>query len=564
MKNMLDGGEAVLDACRKLGVEYILSSPGTEWAPVWEAMADQIKAGAEGPAFMDCWHETLAVDIAAGYTLATGKMQAVLLHAGSGLLQGAMGIQGAWVAGVPMLVMSGESMTYGEKPGFDPGAQWINNLNVVGGTTGLVGSIVKFSAQAGSADTVFESMIRAGEMSQRAPKGPTYLSVSTETLMEEWAPQADRRPVPAAPTVLSAPEDIENLAAMLAKAKSPVVITEAAGREPETYQALIDLCEMLALPVIEPRGAIFANFPQDHALHQGQEIEPFWEDADLALVIRTRVPWYPPSNRPPKAEVAIIDEAPHRDSMVYQSLQADMYLEGDVNRTLRDLATALGRLSPDGAAIEARRASLAKAHDRLHEGYGAAQAAARKKPAIDPIWLCAALGAVMPDDTIYLDEVTTHTGLLRQHIGWNQPGSLFTRQGGLGQGLGLSLGVKLANPERPVVTLIGDGGFLYNPVLASLGAAREYELPILAVIFNNQKYAAMQGMHLKMYPEGTAVETDTFHGTFIHGPDYKMVAEACGAHGERVEDPDALEDAIGRGLDAVQSGQPALLDVVLG
>ena len=59
----------------------------------------------------------------------------------------------------------------------------------------------------------------------------------------------------------------------------------------------------------------------------------------------------------------------------------------------------------------------------------------------------------MPDDAIYIDEVTTHTGLLRQHLVWNKPQSLFTRQGGLGQGLGLSLGIKLSKPERQVVTL---------------------------------------------------------------------------------------------------------------
>ena len=95
MKNSLDGGEAIVEACRKLEVDYIMSSPGTEWAPVWEAMANQTREGKNGPGFMDCWHETLAVDIAAGYTLATGRMQAVLLHAGSGLLQGAMGIHAA-------------------------------------------------------------------------------------------------------------------------------------------------------------------------------------------------------------------------------------------------------------------------------------------------------------------------------------------------------------------------------------------------------------------------------------------------------------------------------------
>jgi hypothetical protein len=75
--------------------------------------------------------------------------------------------------------------------------------------------------------------------------------------------------------------------------------------------------------------------------------------------------------------------------------------------------------------------------------------------------------------------------------------------------------VKLAKPERPVVTLIGDGGFLYNPVLQSFGASRDFNLPILVVIFNNRKYAAMQNMHKRMYPEGVAVETGKYFGT-IH------------------------------------------------
>ncbi len=564
MKNTLDGGEAIVEACRKLEVDYIVSSPGTEWAPVWEAMANQEREGKNGPGFMDCWHETLAVDVAAGYTLATGRMQAVLLHAGSGLLQGAMGIHGAWLASVPMVVISGESMTYGEQPGFDPGAQWINNLSVVGGTTRLVEPFVKFAAQAGSPHTIYESVIRAGELSQRAPAGPTYLSVSTETLMDEWAPPANGRMVPAAPRTLSAPEDIERLAGLLAKARNPVVLTEAAGREVETYEALVALCDRLALPVVETPSALFANFPKDHELHQGHSFAPFKDEADLAIVIRTRAPWYPPSDGPSKAVVAVIDESPHRDNMVYQSLQADMYLEGNAAQTLRDLADAVAGLGVDDTAVEERRSRLAQSHDRIRETRLAARSEARHKTPIDPIWLCAALGEVMPDNAIYIDEVTTHTPLLRQHIDWNRPQSLFTRQGGLGQGLGLSLGIKLAKRDQPVVTLIGDGGFLYNPVLQSLGAARDFDLPILAVIFNNRKYDSMQRMHRKMYPDGTAIETDTFYGTHIHAPDFTKIAEAFGGYGEQVTDPDALEDALRRGLEAVSGGRAAILDVVVG
>jgi acetolactate synthase-1/2/3 large subunit len=560
MKTQFDGGEAIVDAFRKLGVEYILSSPGTEWAPVWEAMADQIHRKKEGPKLLDVWHETLAVDMAAGYTLATGKMQAVLLHAGAGLLQGAMGIHGAFVTGVPMVVISGESMTYGEQPEFDPGAQWIGNLSIPGGTTHLVNALVKYTTVAGSVHTLYESIIRAGELAQRQPTGPTYLSVSTETLMDGWTPPANPRKVPPAPRMLTAPEDIEKLAAALSKAKHPVVLTEGAGQEVETYEALIALCEKFAVPVVEKAGALFANFPKDHPLYQGTDIKPFWNDMDLAIVVRARVPWYPPSNRPPKAVVAMVDEAPHNSAMAYQSHQADMYLEGNGAQTLRDLANAA---TVDKAAVESRRKELAATHAALVEKNSAAQTAARKKTPIDPAWLCASLNAVMPDDKIYIDEVTTHTAVLRQHLVWNKPQSLFTRQGGLGQGLGLSLGIKLAKPERQVVTLIGDGAFLYNPALGSLGAARDYNLPIMVVILNNKKYAAMQGMHQKMYPDGIAAETDVYHGTHINAPDFVKVAESVGGYGEQVTDPEKLQDALKRGLQANQSGKTAIIDVIV-
>ena len=114
MKNHSDGGEAVVEAFRRLGVEYVVTSPGSEWSPVWEALTRQRVDGRSGPQFIQCWHETLAVNIAAGYTMMTGRPQAVLLHAASGILQGALGLFAATRAEVPMIVLSGESITLGE------------------------------------------------------------------------------------------------------------------------------------------------------------------------------------------------------------------------------------------------------------------------------------------------------------------------------------------------------------------------------------------------------------------------------------------------------------------
>ena len=100
-------------------------------------------------------------------------------------------------------------------------------------------------------------------------------------------------------------------------------------------------------------------------------------------------------------------------------------------------------------------------------------------------------------------------------------------------------------------------------MLGSLGAARDYQLPIMAVIFNNKKYAAMQGMHQKMYPDGIAAEIDLYHGTHINPPDFVKVAECVGGYGEQVTDPEKLQDALKRGLEANRSGNPAIIDVIV-
>src|ERR1700732_3581918 len=138
MKNYLDGGEAILEAFRKLKIDYIMSSPGSEWSPVWEALARQKLENKPGPAFIESWHETLAVNMATGYTLIIGRPQAALLHAGVGMLQGSMGVHGALQNEVPMVVMSGESQSLGENPDLDIEQQWYGGVARGGGETVVV------------------------------------------------------------------------------------------------------------------------------------------------------------------------------------------------------------------------------------------------------------------------------------------------------------------------------------------------------------------------------------------------------------------------------------------
>lgn len=563
MPTTLDGGEAILEAFRNLGVEYIISSPGSEWAPVWEALARQQVNETPGPRYINCWHETLAVNMATGYTRATGKMQAVLLHAGVGLLQGSMGIHSASLGEVPMIICSGEATSYGENPELDPQAQWYRNLSVVGGPNRFAEAVTKWSGQATSPYTMYEQLVRAGEMAQRVPQGPTYLDIPIETMIHQWTPPAKLRTVPAAPKTQPTSDAVEQVARLIANSKSPLIITDCAGRDSQGFTSLVQLAEIFAIPVVEST-ATYSNFPKSHPLHLGPEPGAYLDGSDLVILAGSRSPWYPPNAGPKNATVVVMGETPIKELMVYQNLFADLYLEGDLTIALQLLVATLRPFaSQHSAGIGERFQRWETEHIRMNERNRLAEATAKTSQPIDPVWLCAALSEVMPADAVYVEEVTTHRGAIARHVKWECPHSYFRPNGGLGQGLGLALGVKLAKPDQPVVALMGDGGFLYNPVTQSFGVALEADLPFLTIVFNNGNYEAMRGNHLNYYPDGVAAQFGIHHGVNIPGPNYARLVEPFGGYGERVEDPSLLHQALRNGLKAVQAGQIALIDVVL-
>ena len=557
----IDGGEAVLEAFRNLGIRYIVASPGSEWGSVWEAIARQKASGAAGPEYLSCWHETLAVDIALGYTLATGEMQAVMLHAGVGLLQGSAGIHSAHIQNVPMLVLSGESLSYGEQPGFDPGAQWYQNLSVVGGPQRLVEPYVKWAGQVASVDTVYESIVRAGSIAQRTPAGPVYVNVPIETQLSPWAkPDGLKKPAPFLPPRAPAP-DIERVARLLREAKNPLITTEAAGSSIEGYAALKALAEAAAIPVVETSSSLFSNFPKDHPLHGGPSLAPYFDSTDLVLVVRSRIPWYPPKACPPNATIVVVDENPHRQHMVYQSLHADIVLDGDAVFTLQSLAK-LVRDTPSGL-IEERRSRQTALHARAEQQRLEALAKAKSKRPIDPAWLCSALSEALPRDTVYVDESVSDRDNVELHLRNSGPLSFIKVRGALGQGIGHALGVKLAMPDRTVVALTGDGTFLYNPVIQALGYSAQAGLPVIIVVFNNGGYRAMRSNQLAYYPDGAGKRHGIFPGYPIGGPDYATLGQPFGCWGRRVEDPNELPSAIAEARRATLEGRTAILNVIL-
>jgi len=411
--------------------------------------------------------------------------------------------------------------------------------------------------------TLYEMVIRAGEMAQRVQKGPTYLNVPIETMLHAWTPPKKMRKVPPAPKQQAFMSDIQKVADLLVTAKNPVITTESGGRDREGYETLIELADLLSIPVVESPVATVANFPKDNPLHQGFDIQPMLGSADLVLMVRNRVPWYPPKKGPEHATVVAIDENPFKSHMVYQNLHADVFLEGDVPSSLKMLAQAVRASRTDAAEIKARRARWAKAHNQIEEDFRTAVAKARRSSGIHPVNLCATLGEVMPRNTIYVDETTSHRGQIHKFVQNHGMLSYVRVPSGLGQSLGVSLGIKLASPDRPVVSLVGDGAFLYNPVIPSLGFAKEANLPIMIVVFDNSGYRGMRDNQLAYYPDGVGAQHNLFYGETLTGTHYEELVKPFGGVGIRVREPAKLESALQEGYAAVQNGKTALVNVVL-
>lgn len=557
-----DGGDALVTAFNAVGADYIFCSSGSEWAPVWESLARRHRDELPCPQYLDLTHETVAVGMATGYGLIERRPQGVLLHAAPGLLQGSMAVHGALLAGVPMVVSSSESTTYGDGPGQDPGGQWYRNLSIVGGPHQIAQPFTKWSNEAASVHTLPTMVTRAAELAWRAPAGPAYLNIPLEILLEEWDGR-EAKPIVKPGSTHSSPEEVDPVAQLIREAKNPVVVTETAGREAGGFEALVAFAEAWNIPVVEPDSAVCGNFPRTHPLHAGSDIGPWMDEADLILLVNCRAPFYPPSRRPSKATVVVIDEVPQRPHIAYQVLFADRYLEGNVANTLRQLAKRAKDL--DETAVAERRVEQEARFAAEQTAITQAETKAEGAEGIDPVLVAATLRKLLDGaNGIVVDETITHSRVVKRHVQTADPDSYFYVQGGLGQGIAVALGVKLAARERPVVLTIGDGAFTYNPVIQSYDASKAYELPLLIVVFNNRVYKSMNLNHRRFYPEGAAADTGEWLGTDLHRlPRLAAFAEPFGMHTETVDAPEALAPALERALKAVAEGTTAVVDVLV-
>ena len=317
--------------------------------------------------------------------------------------------------------------------------------------------------------------------------------------------------------------------ALLLAAKNPIVVAEQSGRDPAAFKALVELAELIgAAGDVGPRRELTRI---SRPIIRSISATPATIMSKTPISSCSSVAARPGIRRipvPAKGKIVAINDNQFKGHMIYQNLHADLYLEGDIAASLQALTQAARAAKLDGEAVKTRRAKWTREHERFVAGLKAEKAKARSAngKAIDPLTLVEALGEVMPADTIYVDETITHQPVVRQHLPFTTPQSFFRGFGGLGQGIGTALGVKLAARERPVALLVGDGGFLYNPIIQALGASKQHGLPILIVIFNNKRYLAMEKGHVHHYPDGAAEDAHMHLGSRLDGPGLRSLGRA--------------------------------------
>ena len=230
--------------------------------------------------------------------------------------------------------------------------------------------------------------------------------------------------------------------------------------------------------------------------------------------------------------------------------------------TLEALINAVKAESLDKAAIEARKARLSEAHDKMRAAITARGPAGKDEAPISKAWVSYCFEQVREDDWTICNEL----GLDMSQFEFTKPEHFYgvSTAGVLGWGIGATVGAKLAMPNRTVIGCVGDGSYMFGVPEAGHWVSRKMNLPVLYVVWTNSRWNAVQGATRGVYPDGWSVKTDNFPFSDL-GPslDFEMICQAAGGYGERVEDPAEVPAAIQRALHAVKvEKRQALLNII--
>jgi acetolactate synthase-1/2/3 large subunit len=559
---------AFLDALVEGGVACLFANFGSDHPAILESLAEARATGRRAPKVVTCPNEMVALAAAQGYAQITGRAQAVLVHVDCGTQSLGGALHNVARARVPVLIFAGQSpLTQGGELRGSRN-EFIHWIQDVFDQRGIVRGYVKYNYEIRTGANVKQIVHRALQFAHSDPKGPVYLTAAREVLEAETTPSADRASdyVPLQASAIPA-DDVALLVNELASARRPLVVTSSMGRNVAAVAELVRFCERLGVGVLDSNPT-HVNFPADHAMYQGNQgnepqQNPVLAEADVILLLDTDVPWIPTVNRPAnRARIYQIDCDPLKEAMPLWHIPVRRAFRADPATVLRQMNRYVDSLAVDAGE---RRAHYAQLHDARER-----ELMARERllgDAITPEWLTAAVRERCDAGTIFLNEGITNYKAIAEHVRATAPATLFTSGGSsLGWSGGAAIGMKLACPERMVVSLTGDGSYMFSQPSTVHWMARQYATPFLQVVYNNRGWRAPKYSVLAVHPDGYASKSDDLGTSFDPPPDYAGIAAAAGGALARiVKRPEELSAALDAAMHVVREERRcAVLDVWLG
>jgi len=551
-----------------LGIEYLFCNLGTDHAPLIEEMAHWREQGRAFPNLILCPHENTAVHMAGGYAVATGRGQAVLVHVDAGTANAAMGLHNLCRTRIPVLLIAGRapmSTFDGVTGGRDT---YVHFIQEPFDQASVVRPYVKWEYNLAWPSMAHEVVSRAGAVMQSDPTGPVYLTLPREVLAAPVDAASvgayghqNHLPVKAQGADASA---VRAIAEQLMRSDNPMLVTAYAGRNREAPALIEKLAVLCGMRVCE-FNTIYMNIRRDSPYFAGYNPAAFTEQADFGLMVDVDVPWIPKTTRVnPNAYWAQLDvDAIKRDIPMW-GFPLNARIEGDSVRLIVQLIEIIeSSATPEFKTKAAARGLAFKTAHAQNKQKAASLAQAKGVVnAINPHYLCAVMGQKIDLHDVVLNEAIRNTMAVFEQIPREVPGSLMGLSGGgLGFSAGTALGIKLAQADNRVIHFVGDGSFYFSNPSSVYAVANQYGLPILTVLLDNGGWSAVKESTLRMYPQGEAKSTNQFASDLGYSTDFAAIAEAAGAHGERLTDPEQVEAAIERCLAALDAGQSALLHV---
>jgi benzoylformate decarboxylase len=549
---VMSGKRAFLDLLKQEGVGIVFGNPGTTELPLMDAFAVETDIR-----YILGLQEAALMAMADGYAQASGKLTVLNLHVAPGL-GNAMGmLYDAQMAGSPILVTAGQQDT----------EYLIQEPILSADLATLAKPFVKFSAQVERLKDLPTLVHRAAKTALAPPTGPVFLALPGDILKND----ADidlLEPTRVAPRVRGDIDAVNAAADLLAKAQRPVIMAGDAVAQSRAHKELAALAELIGAPVYTEFVPNTASFPSSHPLYRGsmtrsqQGVRETLDNHDLLFSVGGDMfAWSLPSKidpMPPGMPLIHLDTDPWQ---IGKSYPAQVGIFGDPKATLPDITAAI-RERMNASAKAAAVARLKSASDAIkteREAFRAKAKAMAGKTPVQPLALLEAIGAMLPNNAVVIEEILSSAPGARSLINSDDEQSFFAlRGGGIGWGLPAAIGAKLALPDRPVVALIGDGSAMYT--IQALWTAAHYRIPVVFVILNNTSYRILkQRLHAL---RGHAEQVDAYVGMELVDPaiDFVALSRSLGVAAERARTVREATDLVAKGI---ASDAPLLIDVEL-